>query len=239
MEETVFNVAVSQEKDGRDRDDGVTMTVELAARFLHCHYNGSDDGVDSPIEIALDDCVGVDIVDASLFVHLYAYPPAAPVSCGPYMRESTERVHTRWRLRHDDADVARRWRRCLLRLLQPNISDTARSSILASSSASSLKDAEAPAPRKVLVLVNPHSGAGHAKRAWKAAETMLTEHAASRVQVEMIETTHAGHARELIKGCDDLVNRCDAVVTVRYVVQRHATSLGHFVLRLSAYTNLT
>ena len=70
----------------------------------------------------------------------------------------------------------------------------------------------APEPgRRVLVLVNPASGSSSAQRAQRAAELAAGLAAAARLglEVERVDTTHAGHALELCAGRD--LGRIDAV----------------------------
>jgi hypothetical protein len=65
---------------------------------------------------------------------------------------------------------------------------------------SSSKDVGAAQPRPLLVLLNPASGAGAAKRLYDTDVAPLLASAGSSAQV--VETTHAGHAAEVVGAAD-------------------------------------
>merc|ERR1719429_696682 len=63
--------------------------------------------------------------------------------------------------------------------------------------------------KKLLVLVNPVGGRGRAVQIWKQVEDVLVE---VGVVCEVVITTHAGHAREIVSSCK--IGNYGGVVTV-------------------------
>lgn len=66
-------------------------------------------------------------------------------------------------------------------------------------------------PRKrFLVLINPHSGRGNAKKTFELQCRPILE--AARCSLTVIETTHKGHAEEISRSTDDLCSMYDAII---------------------------
>jgi diacylglycerol kinase (ATP) len=65
------------------------------------------------------------------------------------------------------------------------------------------------APRRLLVVLNPHAGRGAAPAAWAAAEPILR---GAGCASQVVETKRPGHARELLAALPQ--GTCDAVVVV-------------------------
>lgn len=63
--------------------------------------------------------------------------------------------------------------------------------------------------KKLLVLVNPVGGRGRAVEIWQQVEDILVE---VGISCEVVITTHAGHARELVSSCE--IGNYGGVVTV-------------------------
>jgi len=63
--------------------------------------------------------------------------------------------------------------------------------------------------KKLLVLVNPVGGRGRAVQLWQQVADILVE---VGIECEVVVTTHAGHARELVSSCE--ISNYGGVVTV-------------------------
>jgi sphingosine kinase len=58
-----------------------------------------------------------------------------------------------------------------------------------------LNSAEMPPKRKLLVLLNPFSGAGQAATSWQIAEPIMEK---AHVDIKLIRTERAGHAYDIV-----------------------------------------
>ena len=56
-------------------------------------------------------------------------------------------------------------------------------------------DPDVTGPRRMLVLINPYGGGGKARGVWRRLSALLSH---ADIEFEVIETTHAGHAREMM-----------------------------------------
>lgn len=64
--------------------------------------------------------------------------------------------------------------------------------------------------KRLLVLVNPHSGAGKAKQIFETQCRPILE--AAKCRLDVVETTHRFHAHEIAKSTKDIRKRYDAIV---------------------------
>ena len=72
-----------------------------------------------------------------------------------------------------------------------------------------IEDLQRTVPKKLFVVMNPFGGNGAGKKAWKKAKAVFDE---AKVEYDLNETQHAGHATELMQNCD--FDAYDALVII-------------------------
>ena len=131
---------------------------------------------------AIADCVGVDALGMTLQVH---HMPQVGSCC------KGERVLRSVRVACTSEEQAATWRLEILRQIRAS----------GGGGAPEEHGADAgPKRRRLLVIINPRSGQGHAVRVWEAHRPVLE--AASITIADVVLTTHASHAREVAAELD-------------------------------------
>lgn len=64
--------------------------------------------------------------------------------------------------------------------------------------------------KRFLVFINPHSGRGNARKTFDTQCRPILE--AARCSLNIVETTHQGHAEEIARSTDDLCSMYDAII---------------------------
>jgi sphingosine kinase len=139
-------------------------------------------------QVSMHDVVGTAAQGSEVVVYVYArqaFAPSGMCCCAAASAQPPSRVRSELRLRASDASDAQRWEQAIGKVL-----------------------GRGPRPRRMLVFVNPFSGAGRARNIYD--EHCAQVFADAGVQTTVVITTHMGHAAQVVQS--DLALDFDAVV---------------------------